>query len=239
MMSALGDGIVVQGELGHVVLAGHHILDQFVFFVLEVGREEHELTGVGYLAKGRDQGGLVAVADVVLGSVGQPGAVVLGGQGHFGGVDVGAMITLGQSEGKDRTVAQQFGGPLLHLFILRHPDRAQTQDRNLPGVPVGQAVETEDFVEAGYPVSVPSLGAVAVAGRGEQGRKNLLLFHEFQEIGVPDPLLVVFLDAGLPLFLKKPDGLEHDLARRLIQVSRVELVRIEQEHEYSFTWSRG
>ena len=110
--------------------------------MLRVGREEDVLARVGQLAEGRDHRRLVAVADVVLVAVGEVAAVGLRRQLHVGRVEVGAVLALGQPEPEDRALFEQLRRALLRLLVGAHPDRPQPEDRDLPDVPVVQAVKT-------------------------------------------------------------------------------------------------
>ncbi len=135
------DRVVVQVVLGHVLLARHDVSHQLELFVVRIDGEEDVLARTGDLAEGGDDDGLVGVADVVLVALGQVGAAALGLEHHVGRIDVGAVLPLGEAEGEDPAVLQVLGGLLLYLLVLAHPDGAEAQDRDLPGVPVGQAVE--------------------------------------------------------------------------------------------------
>ncbi len=89
-MSPGADRIVAQLELGDVVLARHDVLDEMIARVARVGGEEDVLVAVADAAEGRDDRGLVAVADVILAAVGAP-AVAVRREDHVGRVDVGAV----------------------------------------------------------------------------------------------------------------------------------------------------
>ena len=138
----LGDRVLVQLELADVRLRVHHVLDQPVALVAAVGGEEHvalRALHVGAAAEHRHHARLVAVADVVL-AAGRGEAAVPGRrEHHVGGVDVGAVLALGQAEGEDRALVQQPRRALPGGGVLALPDRAEAQDRDLPRVPVARA----------------------------------------------------------------------------------------------------
>ena len=52
--------------------------------------------------------------------------------------------------------------PSLHLFVFAHPDGAQTEDGDLPGVPVRQAVEGENLVHLAISPGIPSAAVIAI-----------------------------------------------------------------------------
>ena len=158
----LGDRVVAQGVLGDIGLA----VDDVLRPARSCGgdsRPQRTRSRLypAILPKVETIGGLVAVADVVLLAVGQIGAVGLWGQRHLGRVDVGPVVPLRKAEGKDGPVLEQRGGPLLEGFVGAHPDGAEAENGDLPGVPVVKAVEGEDLVELAVAVRVPS----AVIGR--------------------------------------------------------------------------
>ncbi len=114
-----GDGVIMQGEVGYVLLVGDDVLLQLIGLVAVVGDKEGVVVrAVLDLAQGGDHLGLVAVADVVLLAVGHPGAVAFRGQGRLGGVDVRAMGPLGKAEGEDRPFLEQLGRLLFGLSRL-------------------------------------------------------------------------------------------------------------------------
>ncbi len=223
------DRVVVQRKLGDVVLRVADVLDALVLLVARIDDEEHVVVGVADPAEGRDQGRLVAVADVVLAAAGEVGAVRLRHQRHLGRVDVGAVLLLRQAEREDMPLAQQPGGLLFDGLVVRDPDRAEPEHGHLPRVPVGEAVEAEYFVEFAVSPAVPAhaFGAVRIGRRRHQLGKDLLPCDELQEVGVPGALVVVFLDALEPLVLEELDGLAHDFGRGLVRIRAIVLLRIE------------
>lgn len=46
---------------------------------------------------------------------------------------------------------QELGGLFFHGFVLTDPDRAQTQNADLPGIPIRGAIKTQNFVEGADP----------------------------------------------------------------------------------------
>ena len=120
------------------------------------------------------------------------------------------MGALGQAEGKYAPLRERLRRLPLDRFVLAHPDRAQAQDRDLPGVPVGQPVEGDDLVELAVAVGVPPrVGIGAVLGGRQQSGKDLILFDEIKILPVPDPLVIVILDAAKTLSFEEVDGLQH------------------------------
>src|SRR5438093_699487 len=71
--------------------------------------------------------------------------------------------------------------------VVALPDRAEAEDRDLPGVPIGQAVEAEDLVEDRVARGVPALvGIAAGVTRGcQQRRERALAREKLDEVGVP------------------------------------------------------
>ena len=221
-MSAGGDRVAVQGVLGHVVLGVDDVFDALVVFVLRVDREKDVVAGFRILAEGRHQGGLVGVADVVLAAVGHVAVPAQGGEHHLGGVEVGAVGFFGQAEGEYAPFVEEPGGLFFDRLVVAHPDGSQAQDGHLPGVPVGQPVEAEDFVEVAVALGVPANVRVspAVCGWCQQGGKDLVFLNEFDKVGVPDPLMVVLLELGLAFVFEKGDGFFHDIPRPGIEVGK-------------------
>ncbi len=105
------------------------------------------------------------------------------------------------------------------------------EDRDLPGVPVGQAVEAGDLVERADPAGVPALVLVVagLGGRGEQGREDLVLLHELEEVGVPGARGVLLAEYPLAARLEEVDGLEHQLAGAGVEVRWLVGARVEQQ----------
>ena len=164
--SSARDRVVLEPELADVLLRVDDVLDQLVGGVPAVGGEEDvavRALDVGAAAEDRDHAGDVAVADVVLAAVGGEAAVAVRRQDHVGGVDVGAVLLLGEAEREDRAVLEQLGGAASRGRVVALPDRAEPEDRDLPRVPVGEAVEAGDLVEGADARGVPALVRVAAA----------------------------------------------------------------------------
>ena len=102
----IGDRVIVQGELGYIILRVDDVLDALVFLVPRLGDEENVIVGAVDLAEGRDQARLVAVADVVLAAAGEICAIILRVQRHVRRVDIGPVLLFRQAEREDRTVSQ-------------------------------------------------------------------------------------------------------------------------------------
>ena len=175
--------------------------------------------------------GQVAVADVVLAAARGEAAVAVGRQDHVGRVDVGAVLLLGEAEREDRAVLEQLGGAAACGRVVALPDRAEPEDRDLPRVPVRQAVEAGDLAERADARGVPAL--VRVAGRFRRGRQqrreDALALDELQEVGVPGALVIVLLERRLAARLEEVDRRQQRSASRLVEVGRIVRARIEQE----------
>jgi hypothetical protein len=193
--------IVVELEMGHVVLRVDDVLHQPVFRMLRV-RGEEDVTvltlDVGAAAEDRHDPGLVAVADVVLAAV-RAEAVAVRREHHVRGVDVGPVRLLGQTEREDRAVVEQFGRAAANVGVRALPDRPEPQDRDLPRVPVLQAVEGADLVEFADAGGVPALVwiAIAVGRRGQELGEQALGCQEVEVVRVPHALVVVLLEPRL------------------------------------------
>ncbi len=227
---ALRDGIIVEGEIGHVGLVVDDILLQFELLVLKVGHEEDVVPRIGHLPESGDHLGLVAVSDVVFLAVGQIGPIRLGSQTGLVGVDVGTVLPFRQSEGKDRSLAQQSRSLLPGLGILGHPDGTEAENGDLPGVPVGQAVEGKDLIELAIAPRVPAGGAVPVRGGRQQPGEYLFAFLKIQKIPVPGALVIVLLEPGLALAFEERDRFEHDVPRFGIGIIAIMLPGVQQYH---------
>ena len=170
------------------------------------------------------------------------GAVLVAGrrEHHVGVVDVGAVFALGQPEGHHLSGLQVIGGLELGVLVLALPDRSETQDGDLLGVPVGQPVEPEDLGERGVARGVPALvrvgasvlGAPLVRGelrRSEERREQLLPLDELDEIRGPLRGKVIVQDALLALALEPVDGRAQQPPRFIVELLRVVGVRIEEQ----------
>ena len=195
--------VVLQLEVRDIRLGVDDVLDQPVARMPAVGGEEHvplRPVDVGPAPEHRHHPGQVAVADVVLGAVGDEAlAVGLRGEHHVGRVDVGAVRLLGEPEGEDRPVVEQLRGPPAGAAVLALPDRPEAEDRDLPRVPIDEPVERGDLVEGADPLRVPALvGVAARIARGrEQGGEDPLALDELEEVRVPGAVAVVLLEHGL------------------------------------------
>ena len=87
------------------------------------------------------------------------------------------------------------------------------EDRYLPGVPVGQAVEGEDLVHLAVAPGVPATVGVAVLRRREQGGEYLVVLQELDEVIVPDAPLIIRFDTLFALAFEEFDRLFHDRFR--------------------------
>ena len=227
--------VVGQFVLGHEVLAVHHVLQAGEAGPGGVGGEEAPLAGVGHLAEGGEERGLVPVADVVLAPIGPPGAVAGRSQGHLGGVQVGPVRLLRQSVGEDAPLLQQAARLVFHGLVAAHPDGPQAEHADLPGVPVGEAVEAQDLGELADAPGVPTAVGGAVARRGAHGGEEALLPGELQEVAVPHRRPVVLLHLLQALGFEERDGAAHHLGRPLVGVAAVEVAGIEEDH----LWAPG
>ncbi len=208
----LGNGVIVEGILGHIALHVDDVFDQLEVGFLGADGEENIVPRVRHLAKGGDNGGFVGIADVVFAPVGQIAATRLRGQHHVAGVDVGPMLLLRQTKGEDLPGFQKGGGLRLHLLVVPHPQRPQPQHGNLPRIPVVQTIEAQDLIKGTITPRIPAGGTPSIARRGHERGKGLMRFHKIQKIRIPDPLVIVVLERCLALALEKADGLQHELA---------------------------
>ncbi len=241
-----GDRVVLQAELADVLGGVDDVLHQVVGRVAAVGGEEDvsvRALDVGAAAEHGDETGRVAVADVVLGPAGPEAAVAVGLQQHVGGVDVGTVALLGQAEGEDLALGQQVRGPAACGVVLTLPDRTETEDGHLPGVPVVEAVEAEDLVQGGDPGGVPALLRPFAGGsRGEERGEQALLGGEGEEVTEPGPRAVVLDQTALAAVLEPVDGGAQQPARLGVEVRRVVGARVEQQgggHRGSPSGGRG
>ena len=196
----------MQGILGHVVLTVDHVLNTIVVLVTRVDGKKDIVVGFRVLAEGGHQGGLVGVADVVFAAVGHVAVPAQGGEHHFGGIEIGAVGFFRKPEGKDAALLQAAGRSFVLTASLSLIQMGpKPKDGHLPGVPVGQPVETEDLVEIAVALGVPAHIWIpaAIGGRCQQGGKDLVFINEFKKISIPHALVVVLLELGLPLFSKK------------------------------------
>ncbi len=139
------------------------------------------------------------------------------------------MSLLGEAEGEDAALGEQGGGPLPQRLVPAHPERAQTEHRHLPRVPVLQSVEPQDLGELADAPGVPPAFLGAEARGRAHGGEDALVSHEVEELCVPDSRVVVVLQLGFASLLEELDRPLHHLARSLVGVRAVELVRVQQD----------
>ena len=226
--------VVVELEFADVLRGVDDVLHQPVLLVAAVGGEEHVAVGaldIGAAAEDGDETGGVAVADVVLAAAGPETAVAVGLEEHVGGVDVGAVALLGQAEGEHLALGEEFGRPGADGGVVALPDRAETQDRDLPRVPVVEPVEAEDLVEGGDSGRVPALVRLSLGGGrgGEEGREQPFLGGEFEEVGKPGAGAVVLDQPAFAAGLEPVDGGAQQPAGLGVEVGRVVCARVEQQ----------
>ena len=141
------------------------------------------------------------------------------------------MLLLGEAEREDRAVLEQLGGAAARGGVVALPDRAEPENRDLPRVPVRQAVEAGDLAERADARGVPAL--VRVAGRFRRGRQqrreDALALDELQEVGVPGALVIVLLERRLAAGLEEVDRGQQRSSSRLVEVRRIVRAGIEQD----------
>ena len=108
-------------------------------------------------------------------------------------------------------VLEKFCRPALYLLVCPHPDRTQAQHRYLPGIPVGETIESRDLREFVDAVCVPAGVGRAVACGCHESCEYLVLPDEVHKIVVPDLAAPVGLNLFQTLVFKKLDCLDHDL----------------------------
>ena len=104
-------------------------------------------------------------------------AVAVGFEQHVGGADVGAVGLFEQIEGEDLSLSEESRSAGAGGGVVALPDRTEAEDRDLPGVPVVQAVEAQELVERGDPGGVPPLVRFPLPQRttaSESGEQVLL-----------------------------------------------------------------
>jgi hypothetical protein len=141
------------------------------------------------------------------------------------------VLPLGEPECEDPALLERPGRLLLELLVSAHPDRAQTENRDLPRVPVSEPVEGDDLVELAVAVGVPArVRIVAIPGRGEQGGEYLVLLDEVEILPIPDLLPVVLPDTRQPLLLEELERLQHDLAGLLVRILANVFLGVQEDH---------
>ena len=200
-----------------------------------VGDEEHVAFGaldVGTTPEHRHHSGYVAVSDVVLLAARAEGDVAVGGsEEHVGGVHVGAVVALGQPERHDTTVGKFLRCTLLRSVVVTHPDRSESEDRDLPRVPVRQPVETEDLAQSCVAGTVPTTVLVTVGEcrRSLERREQLLPADEFEKVGDPHGVEVVLKQLLLAAALEPFDGGSQQTAGLRIELSGVVSMGVEEQ----------
>ncbi|TMA35623.1 MAG: hypothetical protein E6J79_14715 [Deltaproteobacteria bacterium] len=220
----------MQGELGHEILAVDDVLHALVLLVRRIDDEEDVFTGPRELSERRHHRCLVGVSDVVLAAARAVRPFAGRRQRHLGGVHVGPVLLLGEAEGEDAAVPELLCGAALQGLVAAHPDGAEAEHGDLPGVPVLEAVEREDLPELADPPGVPARLGSAVAGGRAHGREDPLVLHELEKVGVPDPCVVVLLQAALTLPLEERDGPQHHLPRAFVGIRAPVLPGIQEDH---------
>ena len=140
------------------------------------------------------------------------------------------MRALRQAKRKHLALLEQLRRPALESFVRALPNRAETQDGHLPGVPVAQPVKGQNLVELAIAPRVPAAVGVAVARGCQEVVESLVLFLKLDKVGVPDSLAVVGLELALALVLKELDGFEHDLPRAFVWIIAAVFLGIQENH---------
>ena len=237
-----GHRVVLQPEVADIHLTVDDALDQVIVVVAAVGGEPDVALGaLDVTAPGehRHHRGDVAVADVVLLAVGAEQNARLGigaarcgrGEDEVGVVDVGAVVALGQRERHHLTVVEVGGGLALGDLVVALPDRAETQDGHLLGVPVRQPVEPEDLRQRRVARRVPALVriTVGISGRGQERREQLFLADELEELRGPHRTAILGQQLRLALGLEPLDGGLQQPPRLGIEMLGVVGGRVEQQ----------
>ena len=170
------NGIAVEGIFGHISLPRYHILDALVMVMPGIHHEKDIFVRFRILAEGGYHGRLIPVTDIVFSAVGHIAVFRQRGEGHLRGIEIRPVGLFGQTERKNGPFVEKFGGFLFYSFILAHPDGTQPQDGHLPGIPVGQAIKRQDFIEVAIAERIPAVIRMAfrISGRGEQCGKDLV-----------------------------------------------------------------
>ena len=207
----IGDGILMQRVFRHVILRINHILHALKLLMVRLDHKKHIVARVGHLAKGRNQRRFIGIANVILRTI-RAIAPIHRPQRHLTGVQVRPMRFFRKTKGKDRALLQQPRRLVLHRLIVAHPNWTQPQHRNLPGIPITQAIKPQNLVKRANTKGIPTGIGRAVPGRSHQNAKSILLFDKFDKIIVPNALVVVGLQPSLPFRLKEGDGFKHQVA---------------------------
>ena len=132
---------------------------------------------------------------------------------------------------KIAAVLEQLGGAAARGGVVALPDRAEPEDRDLPRVPVRQAVEAGDLAERADARGVPALVRVAgrLGGGRQQRREDALALDELEEVGVPGALVIVLLERRLAAGLEEVDRGQQRSPSRLVEVGRIVRAGVEQD----------
>ena len=140
------------------------------------------------------------------------------------------MRPLREAKCKDAALLEQARRPCLDFLVVAHPDGTESEDRDLPGVPIGEAIEAENLGEFAIPPGIPARIRSAVARRRQGRGEEFLLLHELEEIRVPGLFAVVALERSLPLVLEEFDGLQHDFPGGFVRVVATVVLGVEEDH---------
>jgi len=100
----IGNGVVVHGKVGYILLMGDNVFLQLIGLVAVVSNKEGVvIRAVFDFAQGRDHLGFVAVADVVFLTIGNVSACTFRCECCPHRVDVRAVVLLGKTKGEDRS----------------------------------------------------------------------------------------------------------------------------------------
>jgi hypothetical protein len=128
------------------------------------------------------------------------------------------VLPLGEAEGEDSARLEKLRRLPLDLLVIAHPDRPEAQDSDLPGIPVGKAVEAENLIELAVAPGVPAAVVAAVLGWCQKREEESLLLHEIEEVLIPDALVIVALDRRETLRFEEIDYRQHELATVVVGI---------------------
>ena len=240
-----GHGVIREPEFRNIHLAVHDILHERVSGVLRVGQEEQVIIGwIGrrslralHATEHRHAGGAVPIADVVLLAAGAPAAAVLG-QHHVGGVDVGPVFALRESESEQSALREQLADQAPGLRIPARPDRPQAQHGDLPGVPVLERIPGKQLAQVVVACGVPagsrrvgSAGQRSDRGRRAEPGEDAFAGDHLQEIVIPGRVVAFRLQGCVTLGLEKAAHGQQCAASRLVVMSSVVGGGIEEQHD--------
>ena len=228
------NGIVDERELRYVHLRRNDVLHHGECRMVRVGVEEDVLISALHsvdTTEDRDRVGAVAISDVVLRTAGQVPAAAVGRQDHVGGVDVRAMLFLGQSECRNASGSQSGSCSRPCRLVVALPHRPETEDGHLPRVPVVESVEAEDLGQRGDTAGIPALVGVtaAVAGGRQKCGEQTFLRREIEEIGVEDLVVIVGQESVLSTRLEPVDGRAQQSPRGRVELRPIVRGGMEQQ----------